>query len=259
LQAYLRKLGDTDVQITGKFDAATKAGYDTFLQSVLKGQADQFQQLLKAERSLGNSKQRSSNNGSSEATSASMSTPMVSSGIVGVSAGASGGQVLSSDFKSNPNFPTIMTFLINQMGLTPAQAAGIAGNLMQESTLSPTSSQAGGPGRGIAQWSVGGRWDTSPGDNLMEFISKNGGDPIRDSSNLTWQLRFMKYELNGPYSQALGEVRRSQTSEEAAGYFARDYEQCGVMGARIPDATSALSAWNSMLITRPGGPGSAPA
>ncbi len=46
-------------------------------------------------------------------------------------------------------------------GLTDVQAAGIVGNLDQESGMSPTIAQyGGGPGRGIAQWSVGGRWDT---------------------------------------------------------------------------------------------------
>src|SRR4051812_32496253 len=55
-------------------------------------------------------------------------------------------------------------------GLTPIQAAGIVGNLDQESGDSPTAVQSGGPGRGVAQWSVGGRWDTSPGDNENAFV-----------------------------------------------------------------------------------------
>ena len=36
-------------------------------------------------------------------------------------------------------------------GLTAVQAAGIVGNLMQESNVDPTAVQPGGPGRGIAQ------------------------------------------------------------------------------------------------------------
>src|SRR5438105_13835498 len=45
-------------------------------------------------------------------------------------------------------------------GLTAVQSAGIIGNLDQESGMDPTISQfGGGPGRGIAQWSAGGRWD----------------------------------------------------------------------------------------------------
>src|SRR6478609_5553836 len=54
-------------------------------------------------------------------------------------------------------------------GLTNFQAAGIVGNLDQESGVNPASVQAGGPGRGIAQWSVGGRWDTSSNDNVLAY------------------------------------------------------------------------------------------
>src|ERR1043165_8022257 len=46
-------------------------------------------------------------------------------------------------------------------GLSDVQAAGIVGNLMQESSVSPTAVESGGgPGRGIAQWSIGGRWNS---------------------------------------------------------------------------------------------------
>lgn len=46
------------------------------------------------------------------------------------------------------------------------------GNLDQESGMSPTIKQPGGPGRGIAQWSVGGRWDTYNGDNEVHYTNK---------------------------------------------------------------------------------------
>src|SRR5437764_11400625 len=60
-------------------------------------------------------------------------------------------------------------------GLTNFQAAGIVGNLDQESGVDPHSVQyGGGPGRGIAQWSVGGRWDTSANDNVLAYASQKG-------------------------------------------------------------------------------------
>ena len=59
-------------------------------------------------------------------------------------------------------------------GLTNFQAAGIVGNLDQESGVEPTSVQGGGPGRGIAQWSVGGRWDTDANDNAVWYASQQG-------------------------------------------------------------------------------------
>src|SRR5438552_11911679 len=59
-------------------------------------------------------------------------------------------------------------------GLKNFQAAGIVGNLDQESGVNPSSVQSGGPGRGIAQWSVGGRWDTSTNDNLVAYAASHG-------------------------------------------------------------------------------------
>ena len=41
-------------------------------------------------------------------------------------------------------------------GFSPAAAAGILGNLQQESNIDPTAVQADGPGMGLAQWSRGG-------------------------------------------------------------------------------------------------------
>ena len=60
-------------------------------------------------------------------------------------------------------------------GLANFQAAAIVGNLDQESGVNPMISQSGGgPGRGIAQWSKGGRWDTTQGDNLVASACSPG-------------------------------------------------------------------------------------
>src|SRR5262249_36921527 len=77
-------------------------------------------------------------------------------------------------------------------GLFNYQAAGIVGNLDQESGVDPLAVQSGGPGRGIAQWSVGGRWDTGPNDNAMWFTSQDGGLSV---DSLQLQLDFIWYEL----------------------------------------------------------------
>src|SRR5690242_10190097 len=77
-------------------------------------------------------------------------------------------------------------------GLTNFQAAGIVGNLDQESGVDPGAVQyGGGPGRGIAQWSVGGRWDTSSKDNVLWYASTKG----QSSGSLNLQLEFIWYEL----------------------------------------------------------------
>src|SRR5262245_52374876 len=58
-------------------------------------------------------------------------------------------------------------------GLTDEQAAGIVGNLDHEGGMNPEQHQiGGGPGRGIGQWSKGERWDTTPGDNVVDFAKK---------------------------------------------------------------------------------------
>ncbi|HSO33774.1 MAG TPA: phage tail tip lysozyme, partial [Labilithrix sp.] len=59
-------------------------------------------------------------------------------------------------------------------GLTGEQSAGIVGNLDVESGLDPTIVQKGGPGRGIAQWSAGARWDTTRGDNVKDYAAGQG-------------------------------------------------------------------------------------
>jgi len=76
-------------------------------------------------------------------------------------------------------------------GLTHVQAAGIVGNLIQESNVLPGAVQPGGPGRGIAQWSVGGRYNHDHNDNLVWFASQHG----EASGSLTTQLQFIWYEL----------------------------------------------------------------
>ena len=63
----------------------------------------------------------------------------------------------SSALTSFPNDQAAFDYFLGK-GLTNYQAAGIVGNLDQESGVDPTAVQSGGPGRGIAQWSVGGRW-----------------------------------------------------------------------------------------------------
>src|SRR5579863_10246567 len=76
-------------------------------------------------------------------------------------------------------------------GLVNFQAAGIVGNLDQESGVDPTAVQSGGPGRGIAQWSVGGRWDTDANDNAVWYAAQQG----QSVDSLQLQLDFIWYEL----------------------------------------------------------------
>jgi hypothetical protein len=108
-------------------------------------------------------------------------------------------------------------------GLNKAQAAGIVGNLQQESSVDPAAEQSGVPGRGIAQWSVGGRWDTSPGDNLLWYARSQHASPHA----LNTQLNFVWYELKHFPGYGLQQLRAAKTVAAATKAFEAHYEVCG--------------------------------
>jgi hypothetical protein len=108
-------------------------------------------------------------------------------------------------------------------GLTNFQAAGVVGNLDQESGVDPTIYQYnGGPGRGIAQWSAGARWDSTDGDNVVQYANQHG----EDEWSLELQLEFVWYELTTFEWYGLAELQASTTLEEATQAFEDKYEGC---------------------------------
>ena len=128
-------------------------------------------------------------------------------------------------------------------GLTNFQAAGIVGNLDQESGVNPDSVQAGGPGRGIAQWSVGGRWDTSPNDNVEEYAAGQG----ESMTSLDLQLQFIWYELTN-IGYGYSTLKATTNVTDATIAFMDDYEICGdcLSSQRVSYAESVLSAYGSV-------------
>ena len=116
-------------------------------------------------------------------------------------------------------------------GYSEEQAAGILGNLEQESGFNPLADQRDGPGMGIAQWSQGGRWE-----GLKAWATKRGLDPMK----LATQYGYMRHEMNtgtftdGRWSDA--QFRALKTVQEAASYFGANYEIFGVAGSRNADA-----------------------
>jgi MYXO-CTERM domain-containing protein len=121
-----------------------------------------------------------------------------------------------------PNDQQVCNYFVAK-GLTAFQAAGIVGNLDQESGASPMAVQAGGPGRGIAQWSVGGRWDTDAGDNATAYASQQG----QDVWSLGLQLDFIWYELTNFSGYGLGAIRGTTNVTDATVAFQNDFEGCG--------------------------------
>lgn len=125
------------------------------------------------------------------------------------------------------NVETAYSFFVNS-GFTPAQASGIVGNLMQESGVNPESVQPNGPGRGIAQWSLGGRWLPS----LMT------GNVTQDLQN---QEQYILDELQANPAYGLSALKQATTPDQAANIFGNDYEKYGIKGARVTDAEQIYS------------------
>lgn len=105
-------------------------------------------------------------------------------------------------------------------GLTPAQAAGVVGSLMQESGLKTTAKNPTSGAYGIGQW-LGGRKT-----NLLNS-GKHG--------NLSGQLDFLWSELQGPERAALDRLRKAHTVADAAAAFTWGFERPGRAEANMPN------------------------
>ena len=116
--------------------------------------------------------------------------------------------------------PIVWDILIGE-GFSEEAAAGILGNLQQESNIDPTVLQAGGPGTGLAQWSRGGRWDTGP-NSLLAFAGSRGLDPW----SAVTQTRFMIYEMESViFDFDLPRFKRSKDVMAATVYFHDVFER----------------------------------
>jgi hypothetical protein len=116
-------------------------------------------------------------------------------------------------------------YYVNEKGLEPHVAAGIIGNLYQESGLKPQVKERARPeleqqgytaqGMGIAQWSANGRYKT-----LLAYADKNKRDP----NDLYTQLDFILDEP-GEGAKALKALAKTSTPEEASYVFGKIYER----------------------------------
>jgi hypothetical protein len=170
-----------------------------------------------------------------------LSIPLLEAGCGGPGDGTAVGT--SSSAASSSNNQTAFDYFVGR-GLTDDQAAGIVGNLDQESSMDPSVYQyGGGPGRGIAQWSAGGRWDTDYHDNVVWYASTKGQSPF----SLSLQLEFIWYELETFSGYGLGSLRRATNVTDATIVFQDDFEGCGTcdQSNRIAYAEAALAAFGS--------------
>jgi hypothetical protein len=126
-------------------------------------------------------------------------------------------------------------------GLTKTEAAAIVGNLIQESSVDASAVEyGGGPGRGIAQWSVGGRWDTSHDDNVEWYVTQHGGSKW----SLNTQLNFIWYELT-TFGYGYSSLKSAGSLSAATIAFEDKYEICGEcdQSNRISYAEQVLAAY----------------
>jgi hypothetical protein len=148
----------------------------------------------------------------------------------------------SSAASTFPNDKPAFDYFLGK-GLTNFQAAGIVGNLDQESGVDPTAVQSGGPGRGIAQWSVGGRWDTDANDNAVWYAAQQG----QDVYSLQLQLDFIWYELNTFSWYGFDELKATTNVTDATIVFETKFEGCGqcAESTRIAYAKDVLAEYGN--------------
>ena len=125
-------------------------------------------------------------------------------------------------------------YLIAQ-GYPPVAAAGIVGNLVQESGVNPTVNPGdSGTAHGIAQWR-GDRWS-----GLQDYAKQNRGSV----NDLNTQLGYLDYELRNRYGDTYQKLMSARTPGDAAGAFALEYER--PKGAETGVASN-VDGWGNRL------------
>jgi hypothetical protein len=117
--------------------------------------------------------------------------------------------------KGHASASSIMSFFQSK-GLSKAQAAGIVGNFMQESSLTPGDNSASG--LGLAQW-IGGRRTAE-----VAYAKGLGLNPLSENA----ELQFAWHELNTSEKGALTALRGASSPAEAAKIFEKLYERAGI-------------------------------
>jgi hypothetical protein len=103
-------------------------------------------------------------------------------------------------------------------GLTPAQAAGIAGNLQTESGFDTAKSNPREGAIGLAQWENDRLNSPDPNKGLLAFAKEEG----KSSTDINVQLEFIWHELNSGYG--LSELKNTSTPKDAAAAFDQNFE-----------------------------------
>jgi Phage tail lysozyme len=136
----------------------------------------------------------------------------------------------------NTNAEKVFRYLVDKEGFTPEAAAGVIGNLMQESGVNPKSRQlGGGPGRGIMQWTETERWAS-----LTAWANNSGKDPWTLETQVEWMIKEMKDY--GTYNRIKGVT----SYKKAVEIFEKEMERAGVPNypRRYQFAADALASFS---------------
>lgn len=139
------------------------------------------------------------------------------------------------------NQEKVYNFFVAQ-GLTPAQASGIVGNFMVESTPLIDPRADSGVFKGIAQWN-NTRWQP-----LEEFARSINADVYE----LSTQLQFVMHEFNTTEKAAYEDLKKQTTARDAAISFDSKYERSSAGRAlRISHAEAIFAYYGSSGNTTP--------
>ena len=137
----------------------------------------------------------------------------------------------------------ILAFLRSNLGLTPAQASGVAANLQVESGFNPEAYNAGEGAIGLAQWRGGRR------AALQSYARSIGAS----ETDFATQLAFLAQELRGSESRAFQQLQAAGDPAAAASAFDQYYERSSgeARGTRVSLAQQIYagvgSTWNATL------------
>jgi uncharacterized protein (TIGR02594 family) len=150
-------------------------------------------------------------------------------------------ETATKETATQSNEKKVFDFFVSK-GFTKEQAAGITGSLKIESpTFNPNQKQkGGGPGRGIAQWSV-------DGPRFKELKARKG-----DKWNtLNGQLEYIYEEITGQtkhkeYGNVYKGIKSAKSAKEATEIWTKEYEKAGKenMTQRISAAEGILKKYS---------------
>ncbi len=184
--------------------------------------------------------------------------PLAAAAVECCETGASQPQATSTALAGNDNKEKIWNYLVGDMGFNDIQAAGIMGNIQQESGFDPKAENPSSGAYGVIQW-LGSRKT-----GLQNFAKEKN----LDVSDLSLQLSFMKKELESGYKdQVLTPLKAAKTIKEAADIWLRHFEipcvgdsaeQCFVAElteTRLPNAEKIFQQYTGTAAPAPGSTG----